>query len=268
LAKAGKSVILCATQRTGSTLIYEDVFFALGQKARHSEILYDRIIRRRDMRSWEEIWSEVSAINQVAGYFIDKVMFHYVGVIARFIEHGSAADLQSVQQFEPAAFDHFQQFFADAIWVYVERRDVFAQAVSMCLAETTQIWEQRVSRPPKAAATGADLGYQYTRFKRYLDHFLHERRQWQLFFHHYRIDPVRIYYEDAIADHPEYLRELINRAGLQIVESPLPRRLIKLGNELNDQLATYLRNDLIIDLYARGVPATASPTARSADGPR
>ena len=85
--------------------------------------------------------------NRVHGYFIDKVMFDYTPRISQFIERNSTEGVKRCLKFRPELFDAFHKFFADAVWIYIERRDVFAHAVSIYLGETTQIWERRLGLP-------------------------------------------------------------------------------------------------------------------------
>jgi LPS sulfotransferase NodH len=252
--QAGKSVMFCATQRSGSTVVHDDFRNVLGYPPGNSEILYQRIILEKTDRLWREVWDEVSKLNTVHGYFVAKFMFHYTPCISSFIERNSTVGVERCLKFLPELFDGFYNFFADAIWVYVERRDVFAQAVSMYLAETTQVWHRRLGAPPQGGPPAPAIGYDYQRLKPYLQGFLAEREQWQVFFRHYRITPIRINYEDAAAGYPGYLTELLDKAGLHMIEAPPPRRLLKLGDQLNEKLAQFLRHDVIADLYSRSHP--------------
>jgi LPS sulfotransferase NodH len=252
--QAGKSVIFCATQRTGSCMVFDDLRNVLGYGPAHdSEILYDRIIRKEAKCSWSDVWAEVSEVNRIEGYFVGKVMFHYTPRISSFIERSTIAGVERCLSFTPELFDSFYRFFADSIWVYIYRRDVFAQAVSMYLAERTEIWERRVDDPPETCSPTSRIGYDYEQLKQYLQGFLAEREQWQVFFQHYNIKPVTINYEEAVGGYPHYLTELLNIAGLRMVEAPWQRRLLKLGDHLNEQFVELLRNDVILDLCSRNL---------------
>jgi LPS sulfotransferase NodH len=249
--QAGKSLILCASQRTGSTMVFDDLRNVVGYYPGNSEMLYTRIILEKTDRPWSEVWNDVSKLNRVHDYFIDKVMFHYTPMISRFIEQNSIEGVRRCLAFKPELFDGFYNFFAAAIWVYIDRRDVFAQAVSMYLAEATQLWERRLDRPLQEDRSNAAIPYDGEKLKRCLRGFLAEREQWQAFFKHYKITPIRIRYEDAAVGYPHYLSELLDKTGLQMVEAPPLRRLLKLGNEVNEKLAEFLRNDVIAELYSR-----------------
>ncbi|HUD65113.1 MAG TPA: Stf0 family sulfotransferase [Candidatus Sulfotelmatobacter sp.] len=269
---AGKAVIFCATQRTGSTLVFDDFLNVVGSGRLNSEILYERTALKKTQLPWNELWNELKELNRVHDYFFGKVMFHYTPLVSGFIERNSTSGVvYPCLKFIPELFDSFRNFFADAIWVYVERRNVFAQAVSMYLAETTNVWEKLQGDAVPACMDGADtieavsrnpsrrsgvppgcvVRYEYEKLKGYLQGFLREREQWQLFFRHYKIAPIRISYEDAASAYPQYLRELLDQTGLQAVEALPPRRMLKVGGQRNAEWAEFLRNDAIAELYSR-----------------
>jgi LPS sulfotransferase NodH len=272
--QAGKSVILCASQRTGSTLVFDDFLNVLGLERKNSEILYDRIVLKKTERPWSEVWNEVRELNEVRGYFVCKVMLHYTPIISSFIERNSIAGVRvwTRLDFVPERFDSFHNFFADAIWVHIDRRNVFAQAVSMYMAETTNVWESLLEAPHGGVPTPVDglhsneaasldpstgsgilpgsvVRYEPERIKGYLQRFLAEREQWQLFFRHYKITPIRISYEEAASGYPHYLKELLDKTGLQMVAAPTPRRMLKVGGQRNKELSEFLRDDVIAELY-------------------
>jgi LPS sulfotransferase NodH len=230
-------------------MIVDDLRNVTGCETGVNEIFYDYIARKKAIIPWKTLWATVSAQNAVHGYFIDKIMFHYTPLISAFIGRNSIEGVHRCLKFEPDLFDHFYNFFARAVWVYVDRRDVFAQAVSMYLAEATQIWEHSdrlADQPPPPA-----IGYDYGKLQQYLRGFLTEREQWQVFFRHYNIEPIRITYEDAVAGYPHYLKGLLDKTGLPVIETPPPRRYVKVGGELNERWGQLLRNDVIAELYSR-----------------
>jgi LPS sulfotransferase NodH len=250
---AGKSVIFCATPRTGSTLIYDDFLNIAGAMAPPSEMLYDMIIAKKTTQEWSEAWEELAKLKDIQGAFIEKVMFHYTPMISRFIEAGSIDGVGICTEFKPELFDGFFDFFANATWVYIERRDVFSQAVSMYIAEKSNVWYLRQDTNRRMVKP-TELQYDFKRIKSYLSSFLTGRSQWQEFFSHYKVEPVRIYYEDAVESYPNYLDELFAQSGLEKIQSNPPRRFLKQGTELNEKWARWLRDDILLDLYGRSLP--------------
>ncbi len=254
---ARKSVIFCATQRTGSTLVFDDLLNVAGYNRSNSELLYHKIVREETQLPWSELWEEVCKQSRIPGYVVCKVMFHYTPRISNFIEGNSAASVRNCLKFTPELFDAFYNFFADATWVYIDRRNVFAQAVSMYVAETTKRWERVIGRPPQGQAYQGDdvstpaVGYEYEKLKQRLQGFLAERGEWQHFFRHYKITPIRISYEEAVSGYPFYLKELFDKSGLTMVEAPRPRRMLKVGDQRNEELAELLRHDFNLELCSR-----------------
>jgi LPS sulfotransferase NodH len=264
---AGKSVIFCATQRTGSTLVLDDFLNVVGCQRANGEFLYRRIIEEETQRPWPEVWEEVSKKFSFHGYFFGKFMFHYTPCISSFIERNSIDGVGRCLKFVPELFDSFYNFFSDAIWVYIDRRDVFAQAVSIYLAEATNqwerlacepeesgvpaVWEIRTGRPHPSDVPTSAVGYEYEKLKGYLQDFLAEREQWQHFFRHYRITPIRISYEEAVCGYPHYLKELLDKTGLTMAEAPPPRRMLKVGDQRNEEFAELLRKDFSLELNSR-----------------
>jgi len=257
-----KSVIFCATQRTGSTLIFDDLLNLVGWKRRNPEILYEWIVRKKTDLPWSEVWNEIRAQNQVHGTFIAKVMFHYTPIVSSYMERNTYEGVRNCYEFRPELFDAFHSFFADAIWVYVDRRDVFSQAVSMYMAESTNVWEKLTHIPKPGVVTiperpnavpESEVRYDAKKLKRFVRSFLNEREQWQRFFEHYKIEPIRISYEEAVCHFPHYLNELLSATGLQSVAEPPARRMIKVGTQRNEEWATYLRNDIVAELFSRSL---------------
>jgi LPS sulfotransferase NodH len=241
--------MLCATQRTGSTMVFDDLRNVLGQSRADGELLYATIVRDRTRRKWEEVWPEIRSASSVSGTAINKVMFHYVGYISAHISGIPVERRRPVLEFEPERFEHFHQFFRDAVWVNIERRDVFAQAVSMYLAEATNIWERLREAPDTPQQFSRVVPYDRTMLTGYLRNFLLERQSWQRFFGHFKIQPVQINYEDAVAGYPDYLSELLTRAGMR-VQHPIPeRRMLRLGDVRNEQFGRMLRDDVLTELY-------------------
>lgn len=225
-------------------MIFDDFRNVLGVGPGGGEVFYHRIIRDKLEQPWSEVWPEIRARNTVKGWFVEKVMFHYTPKISHFIGHGTTAGVKDAARFEPRLFDHFYRFFAKGVWVYVERRDVYAQAVSMYLAEETGLWVRRRGRTENNVERKTPA-YNFGRLSAFLRNFALERDAWQAFFRHYGIEPIRIYYEDAVDDYPEYLNELLEAAGLRMIENVPERRITKIGAETSIGFAQLLRNDII-----------------------
>jgi LPS sulfotransferase NodH len=229
-------------------MVVDDFCNLAGYPPGPSEILYDRIILKQAAQGWDEVWAEARDVFPVEGYFVDKVMFHYLPKLSKFMSGGLITEARRGYQFSPEQVDHFHSFFLNAIWVYVERSDVFAQAVSMYLAEETNVWYRWSDRRYQDARHDL-VKYDAPKLKSYLMGFVVERDNWQRFFRHYQITPLRIEYGDAVERYPGYLEELFAKAGLQMIGDLPKRRVLKTGDAINERYAKRLRHDILLECY-------------------
>jgi LPS sulfotransferase NodH len=236
-----KRVIFCATPRTGSTMIFDDFRNALGHWPADSEILYQEIINKRTGLDWPTLWRDIQESLSAGPVWAVKVMFHYLPYLAQFISGSTLTKTPPIRQFQPSQVASFVKFFGDATWVHIRRRDVFAQAVSMYMAETTDVWEDRTG---KGAMLRQDRPvYDRSRLLIYAEDLFKEREQWPELFAHFGIDQLSIDYEDAAANYPDYLSPLFSKLNLQPVSSVPPRRMFKIGDALNEDFARRLERD-------------------------
>jgi LPS sulfotransferase NodH len=240
-------LILCATQRTGSTMMLDDLLNVAGRWGADGEILRNalfttNVAKAYPVPDWAAAWSLARSKNRVQHVIVLKVMFHYVAYLDAAIRGALPARRPPVPDFTPERFDAFHEFFRDAIWVSIERRDVFAQAVSMYLAEATQLWEIKAASPPQPGAMRPPP-YDRERLEVYLRAFTRERAQWPQFFAHYGITPLRLTYEDAVDNYPRYLDEVFAATSLKRAPTVPERRFVKVGSVINEQYARRLRDE-------------------------
>jgi len=243
---AGKrSIVFCATQRTGSAVITDDFANVCGAQSFNSEILYGELIRVDPHPSWDEVWKIAQERCKVRGYVVSKVMFHYLPYLATAIAGGTLGKTPPVYRFAPERCDAFYAFFRDALWVHIRREDIYSQAVSMYFAQMTKRWEARPWRPEDAAPSEPPwIPYDRVRLMRLVRAFAMENAGWEAFFTHYGIEPIRVEYQDALTNYPAYLGELVTRIGVKKPKTP-GRRMIKLGDATNLRYANALRRDVL-----------------------
>ncbi len=78
-----------------------------------------------------------------------------------------------------------------------------------------------------------------------------ERVQWRRFFQHYEIAPLRLAYEGAVENYPDYQNDVVAAAKIIPVHRCPPRRLVKQGDATNEAFARRLRDDVLGETYAR-----------------
>src|SRR5262245_3476060 len=111
---SGKCIILCATQRTGSSMVFDDLLNVLGSGRADGELLYTTIIRSRTKQSWKDAWQSIRERSTFSDLSINKVMFHYVAHLSGFIAGIPVERPRPVLEFNPERFEHFYAFFRDA----------------------------------------------------------------------------------------------------------------------------------------------------------
>jgi len=104
----------------------------------------------------------------------------------------------SWQDFSPVAAFH-RQIFPNLSVVYLDRKDVIAQAVSLYRAAETGTWH--VPRGQKLTAPAGELGHlNFSQLEKWLETIEAEKRGWKRFFAAEGITPMPLFYEDFAAD--------------------------------------------------------------------
>ena len=239
-----RKIIFCATPRTGSMVIFDDFFNLLGGREVNAELLLTSVIEERRFTTWAETWAQVEHDNAVADIVAVKVMINYTPYISHFI----GGDAAGVAPFRNAPFsaEHFNDFFAffrDALWVYIDRKNVCAQATSIFVASKTGKWEQRTGAAKKSESSISELVYDQQALFEITNRFLFQKRQWEAFFSYYGVRPIRIEYEDAVSHYPEYLDEFFRTAKLTPTVLDPPRRLARVGKDTSREFENRLRRE-------------------------
>lgn len=101
-------------------------------------------------------------------------------------------------------------------WVWLERRDKVAQAVSRHRAETSGIWHLGIEEAefPKAPC------YDFAAIHRYLTEAEGDAAGWGAWFAEQGVAPLRIFYEDLAADPVFQANRLITALGMPAGQSP------------------------------------------------
>lgn len=187
-------------------------------------------------------------------------MFHYFAYFSAATKGALPARRPSIVEFQPESFDAFYEFFKDAIRVLVERRDVYAQAVSMYFTHATKTWERRLKSGALPTDYSQFVSFDRERLMEIFKGFMVERAQWPRFFRHYGVTPLRLTYEDAAANYFGYLDGLVEASGITPLPTCPPRRLLKQGDATNDSYTEMLRDEVLKETFAR-LDAASRPSA-------
>lgn len=215
-------------------MIVDDFQNLTGRAESETEAFYHLAIDK-GIQSWGKALDIVERHRIGEVIFFDKVMFPFLPILSRMIAPEAGAKNT----------DPFAEFFADAIWVYVRRANIFEQTVSKYTAEKLGIWDTAKASEGFNAAMEFDVNVALE----YMRGFIEEEAQWLVFFRQHGISPIQIYYEDAVPNFPHYLAPVLSAAGLKIdLAKARPRRKQKLGNARSVVLAEVLESMVQRDL--------------------
>ncbi len=239
-----KLIVLCATQRCGSTMIMEDMRNSsiLGRPEEYF-IPWNPMRKGIDWRAeYENILKKASSPNGVASF---KVMANQLPDIE------AALGGESVENSK--AFPKFKELTGEAVWVYIRREDILRQAISREISRQTGINHATADSKDEHFAGNTMKGYRsdYNKSVKYseaairkaLDDIVSENILWERFFRDWDIIPYTITYENAVHIFPHYLEMIAQMSGVTLPEKLPERKMVKLSNEVNEEwYERYSRN--------------------------
>ncbi len=241
------SYLICATPRTGSTLLCG--LMASTKVAGQPESYF----RQPDEQLWADRWDIVRSSDGIFEYseFIRAALDagrSENGVFAARIMWGTLNLLfDRLSTVYPATaggdYDLLNLAFGHTRFIYLNRDDVLAQAVSWYRAEQTDVWHdtaQEESKQPKL-----EPRYDFDQIHNLVQTIEEHNSAWRMWFASVGIQPLMVRYEDLAADPVGVAREILDYLGLRLP----PGRLIKtqnrrLADELNAQWIDRYRAEL------------------------
>lgn len=194
-------IVLCATQRCGSTMIVEDMrnTGALG-------------IPEEWFIPWDPKKTDINWTDNLAG--VRNRASSENGVMAIKVMANQLHNIEAcLQTFLPTStgplFSRFYNVFKDATWVWIRRTDVVAQAVSRLMAQQTGV--NHATDGEKHFAGNMMIGgdranynkntqYKYEAVLKECTSITLETIAWGRFFQAFDITPLILTYEDVIMD--------------------------------------------------------------------
>lgn len=248
-----RSYILCATPRSGSTLLC-DLLAETGVAGRPNSFF-----RQEDMREWAEYWGLSPAD-------LDDPPTFSRAYVAAMIEEGKggtevfglrlmwasvAAASQSLDRLHPGLPDipaRFESAFGPTLYVHLSRQDKISQAVSRLQAEQSGLWHlgadgierERTAPPGPSFYDAARLSF--------LVKELHaDDSAWEAFFVEHGITPLRLVFETIVKAPRDALATILSALGRdpQIARSVVPRTA-KLSNATSREWAERFRRETSI----------------------
>ena len=247
ISQPPRSYILCATPRSGSTYLCS--LLASSGVAGVPESYF----RAQDLARWAKGWGVSCPLGHPDFYP------HYVqavqhagrtpnGVFAMRVMWGTMAEIEAALAplcvsgtvDERAVLD---QAFGHPRYVYLERRDHVAQAVSRLKAEQTDIWHvetgtQHFSPPDHdmGPVTGDEdrYAYDHQRLEGYVREAGLHNQAWCRWFDHQGITPLRIVYETLCAEPAQTIEAIFEYLGIPAqTAKPVASRNQKMADGLS-----------------------------------
>ncbi|WP_137702840.1 Stf0 family sulfotransferase [Marimonas lutisalis] len=241
------NVILCATQRCGSTLFVEDMRNT-GVMGRPEEWLLPWDPAKEV--NWKDAFGAVR--KRATGQ--NGVMS--IKVMANQLANADACLASFIEPKGSGTFPHFAAAFEGYTWVKLTRRDTVAQAISRVMSRQTGINHATATPEDDHFAGNLQKGYKsdynkqtvyrYNPILRDLTSIVLENLTWDRFFETNGITPTEFVYEDVARD-PEmtHLDTVAQIAGLKGGFARTERKLVKLANEKNQQWRTQFLEDAV-----------------------
>lgn len=245
------TIVLCATQRCGSTMIAEDMRNT-GVLGNPEEWFIPWDAEKMDIDWSQTLKSLVRRATGDNGICAVKVMANQLFDVEEC--------LKSVLRPPPGPrFFRFHKIFEDAVWVHLVRHDTVAQAVSRVMSRQTGINHATANADDDHFAGNlmrgynpsynADAKYDYDELLREVTAIILENLAWTNFFVNFSIAPITIRHEEVVNDESMLYLDRLSSA----VRLPKPekrhRKLVKMGNERNSEWIKRFRQDALSNSF-------------------
>jgi LPS sulfotransferase NodH len=220
-APATRSLVIAMTPRSGSTMFCSllEKTGALGLPDEYLNPvgpmqLHGRKLQRYDFDSyWDALLRKKRTAN---GIFSLKADFNHLRPL---LERGP-----------------LEEFLPDAHFVYLERSDIVAQAVSLQRAASSGLWHLDRDRRPLRSVPHAEPVYDRAAIGAYLAEVTAMREQWREFFASRGITPLRLTYEGIVADPAAAVSACLSLCGAANANpADLSAETSKIGDALSDE---------------------------------
>lgn len=202
------SYLICATHRTGSTLLCE-LLKSTGLAGQPEEFFwsgYEQIwMTRWGTASYAEYLLEtLRRTTTPNGVFGAKIMWAYLDdFLERVRQIPAYADL-------PAA-ELLSGLFPNLSYICITRRDKVRQAVSLWKAVQTEVWQKSIDGSPLPLKRAV---YDFHAIDYWLEVILWQEASWQEFFAALGISPLTIVYEDFIDSYESTTTDILWYLGI------------------------------------------------------
>lgn len=263
----GVSYLVCATQRSGSTLLCEllSATEVAGAPDEYFEALRSTGLPRQPRQYFEDpsvahIAERLPPTNpgepEQPGQF--EGWFHYVlgrgtsrnGVFGakmmwNYFDDFRARVAELPGLGEITFHEALDEIFPRLRIIFVRRRDKVPQAVSLWKAIQTQQWRTDSEASDGGSRSGAapELTYDYEAIGYLLDQLHRWDARWEDWFHATERDPIRIFYEEFVESRAVTVGRILDALGIDPPEPDGPRRMQRQADDISRDWVTRFRRD-------------------------
>jgi LPS sulfotransferase NodH len=230
-----QSLIVAATQRSGSTLFCRDLELsaAIGtprEWLQHSDL--EERIRAYGLKPgtpYAEVIREiVKRETNHRGLFAMKIMWDTLDAFFDIMRKDHPDETG------PTKLDTFRRLFPNPRFVFINRRDKLRQAVSFVKSLQSGAW---VSREGKRPASSGILRFDYIAVREAVEKFEKEESLWREFFEQHTIPFAEFAYEDFVQDRSGSIKKALSLIGERPGnrETPLKNEIRRMSDDINRQ---------------------------------
>ena len=225
-----QSYIICATPRSGSTLLC-DMLAGTGVTG-HPNSFY----RHLSIPNWVERWKLDADTPDFDRVYLDAALkAGNAGMFGmrQMWDHKLEMDAALARLYPTLSeWERLEAAFGSIRFLYLQREDVIAQAVSRAMAEQSGLWHQHADGSTREqVGERKDPIYDRDQIVRYVSEAKADNQRWEDWFTANNITPLRLTYEALAADPQAELDRIMSDFGLAPVKATIKSR--KLSDALS-----------------------------------
>ncbi|BBK31109.1 LPS sulfotransferase NodH [Stella humosa] len=197
-----RSYVICASPRSGSTLL-TTLLHGTGRMGVPAEYLNPRFLQAEMSRRFDVLLDDGRIVGP---RYLQALLDRRTTANGVF---GIKILMAQMQSWTPV--QQFRGLLQGATFLWLRRRDKQAQALSMAMAQATQVWHRQAGDPEAPVPA---VKFDAAHLRRSLGIVLAEDFAWRQFFAINRTTPISVDYEDLVADPGMVCRSLADAVGV------------------------------------------------------
>lgn len=229
---AEDAYFVCATPRTGSTLLFEELL-QTGVAGRPDEYFDDRrwvqlpMMERLGIKNdrvyFRDILRVATTANGVCGL---KMHWHQMETLKEKILCQACLPTRDLDRL--SIYDALHLGFRELRFIWLRRRNRVAQAISLWIASETRVWHQRHGVAPREKI----VHYDYEAIDQLIRRIDRYEAHWESFFRRNGINPLMVVYEDFSENTVETVAAVLQHIGVRNTQPLRARsRLVKQSDD-------------------------------------